>query len=355
MTADVPARMSAAVFHGGTDIRVVELPTPTPGPGEVLVRVRAAGICGSDVLAYRGRGPWQHTAENPGQDGHELAGDIAAVGDGVTDRAVGQRVAVEPKHLIACGECPYCRAGRSHLCARRGLVGGVHVTSKGFAGYDTCPADRAHPLPDNVSYAAGAILDCYACGVHTLNLVDDLGPGATMVVLGSGTMGLTCGQVARARGVRVLLTGTDRAFLDLARSCGAADDTVLVGGEAAAVDAFTDGRGADVVVDAVSIPGVTLAQAIDAVTPGGRIVVLGVFDAPPTFEPHRAYVKEITLLWSNSYGTGEYDAALRLLASGAIDADPLITHEFPLAEIGKAFVAASAKDTSLAMKVVVTP
>jgi 2-desacetyl-2-hydroxyethyl bacteriochlorophyllide A dehydrogenase len=357
----IPDRMDAAVFHGGKDIRVESVPVPKPGPGEVLIRVRAAGICGSDVLAYRGLGPWQHGADAPGQDGHELAGTVVALGPDVREPAVGQRVGVEPKHLIACGACRFCRAGQAHLCRQRGQVNGEHVTSKGFAGYDVCPADRAHPLPDNVSLAAAAILDCYACGVHAYHLVDDLEPGSTMVVLGSGTMGLTMGQVARSHGVRVLLTGTHRASLDLALSAGAADTVVLVGAEdaVAAVAELSGGQGADVVVDAIAIPSVTLAQAMDLVAPGGRVCVLGVFAATPTFEPHRAYVNEVTVRWSNSYSTyqgrSEYATALELLASGRVDADALITHEYPLADIQAAFVAADDKDASLAMKVIVRP
>ncbi|MFC6081218.1 zinc-dependent alcohol dehydrogenase [Sphaerisporangium aureirubrum] len=357
---EIPGTMSAAVFHGGRDIRVETVPVPRPGPGEVLVRVRAAGICGSDVLAFRGLGPWQHSAEAPGRDGHELAGEVAALGDGVTGLAVGQRVAVEPKHLISCGTCPRCVAGRTHLCARRGYVGDRHVTSQGFAEYDVCPAERAHPLPDHVSAEAGAILDCYACGVHTLHLVD-VPTGGVAVVLGAGTMGLTMGQVARAGGLRVVLTGTTRESLDLALKAGAADEVALVGADdpAAIVDRLTGGRGADLVVDAVAIPQVTLQQSVELIAPGGTVCVLGVHPTPPRLDPHLAYVKEVAVRWSNSYGShqgrSEYAMALELVAGGRVAADPLITHRHPLDRILDAFAAADEKDASLAMKVMVQP
>lgn len=358
----VPPTMSAAVFHGGRDIRVTEVDTPVPGPGEVLIRVGAAGVCGSDVLAFRGQGPWQHSAERPGRDGHELAGVIAAVGAGVTDRFAGQRVAVEPKHLIACGHCPPCQAGRPHLCRRRGYVGDTHVTSEGFAEYDVSPAARAHPLPDHVSLAAGAILDCYGCGVHTYHLVSHLLPatGGVAVVLGAGTMGLTQGQILRSHGLSVIMTGTNRESLDLAVKAGAADTTALVGENVGAVVAsHTGGRGADLVVDAVAIPGVTLQQAVGLVAPGGPIAILGVFATPPRLDPHSAYVNEVSIHWSNSYGVykgrSEYAEALDLVASGRVDADALVTHRFPLARIVDGFVAADEKDTSLAMKVLIEP
>ncbi|GAA1008481.1 alcohol dehydrogenase [Acrocarpospora pleiomorpha] len=350
----------AAVFYGGRDIRVETLPIPEPGAGEVLIRVGAAGICGSDVLAFRGLGPWQHSADKPGRDGHELAGEVAALGAGVTGLAVGQRVAVEPKHLIHCGVCPACEAGRTHLCQRRGYVGDTHVTSEGFAEYDLCPAERAHPLPDHVSLAAGAILDCYACGVHTYNLVETP-PGSTAVILGAGTMGLTMGQVARSHGLKVLLTGMSRESLDLAIKAGAADEVVLVGAEdvAGATAEFTQGRGADLVVDAVAIPEITLQQSVELVTPGGQVCVLGVYPVPPRLEPHLAYVKEVSLHWSNSYGTfrgvSEYATALDLVASRTVAADALITHRYPLDRIVEGFVAADEKDRSLAMKVLIQP
>src|SRR6266540_3718923 len=110
--------MRAALFYGGPDIRVEELPRPEPGPGEVLVRVRAAGICGSDLHGYRRARP---EPAGPGREnGHELAGTVAALGAGVTGLSVGQRVGIEPEHLIGCGACRYCARGDTHLCAERG-------------------------------------------------------------------------------------------------------------------------------------------------------------------------------------------------------------------------------------------
>ncbi|NAS25284.1 alcohol dehydrogenase catalytic domain-containing protein [Herbidospora sp. NEAU-GS84] len=346
--------MRAAVFRGGRDIRIEEMAIPLPGPGEVLVRVGAAGVCGSDVLAFRGQGPWQHSPDKPGRDGHELAGEIAALGDGVTGLHVGQRVAVEPKHLIACGQCPPCRNGRSHLCRRRGYVGDVHVTSEGFAEYDLAPAERVHVLPDSVSLAAGAILDCYACGVHTHNLVRTPA-GSRAVVLGSGTMGLTMGQVLRAHGVKVLLTGTAKAFLDLALEAGAADEVAFAHDARAGIEDFTEGKGADLVVDAVAIPDVTLQQAVESAAEGSPVCVLGVYPTPPRLEPHVAYVREVSVHWSNSYGPGAYAEALRLVAGNQVAADALITHRFPLDRIVEAFTAADEKERSLAMKVLIEP
>ena len=116
--------MKAVRFYGGDDLRVETLPIPVPAPGEVLIRVRAAGICGSDLLGYRRLGPWQHSASDPQESGHELAGEVVALGEGTAGPAVGSRVAVEPKHLHSCGACVQCIAGWPHLCSERGIVMG---------------------------------------------------------------------------------------------------------------------------------------------------------------------------------------------------------------------------------------
>jgi 2-desacetyl-2-hydroxyethyl bacteriochlorophyllide A dehydrogenase len=351
--------MLAAVFHGGSDIRVEDIAMPVPlAPDEVLVKVLAAGVCGSDVLAYRGLGPWQHTPEHPGQDGHEIAGEIAAIGTAVTSVRVGDRVAVEPIHLLYCGQCAACASGRTYLCEARGVRAGVHVHSHGFAQYDRCPQDRVHLLPDHVGLDEAALLDCYACAVHALHLAEPDGP---IVVLGCGTIGLTMGQAARAAGHRVILTGTHDEALDLAIHSGAADVTVNVTRHdlAPVVAGETGGRGAAVVVDAVGDPKSTLEQALAVLAPGGQVTVLGVYPAAPQFDPHRAYATEATIRWSNSYGRcggrPEFEIALELLASGRVDAAALITHRFPLRQIETAFRAMVDKAATHAVKVLVRP
>ncbi|MET0133565.1 MAG: alcohol dehydrogenase catalytic domain-containing protein [Kibdelosporangium sp.] len=349
------ALFDAAVFHGGADIRVEQVAQPGPlADDEVVVKVLAAGVCGSDVLAYRGLGPWQHSADHPGRDGHELAGEIAAIGAGVTSVRVGDRVAVEPIHLLSCGLCAACVAGRTYLCPERGLRGGVHVHSQGFAQYDRCPADRAHLLPDDVGVAEAALLDCYACAVHALHLAPIDGP---IVVLGCGAIGLTFGQVARAAGHRVVLTGTHDDALELAVRSGAADVTVnVITDDLAPV---VGDRGAALVVDAVGDAESTLDQALRVLAPGGHVTVLGVYPVSPLLDPHRAYVTEATIRWSNSYGScqgrSEFAIALELLAQGRVDAAALVTHRFPLAEIGAAFRAMVDKAATRAVKVLVQP
>jgi 2-desacetyl-2-hydroxyethyl bacteriochlorophyllide A dehydrogenase len=348
--------MAAAVFHGGTDIRITEVPVPALASDDVLVEVAAAGICGSDLLAYRGLGPWQHHPANPDGDGHELSGRIAAMGERVTGLAVGDRVAVEPIHLLSCGACALCQAGRGYLCAQRGMRHGVPVHSRGFAEYDVAPASQLHPLPDHVGLAEAALLDCYACGVHALHLVT-LPPGAPVAVLGSGAIGQTLGQVARAAGHPVSLLGHRAATLDVASRAGAAStvwDTSTAAGRRAR-DAAAGGF--PVVFDAAG-SGDSLAESLRLVAPGGDVVALGVYPRTPGFEPHLAYQREVTLRWSNSYGAcvagvPDFRRAHELLVAGAVDAAALITHRLPLARLPDGFRTLVDRDAG-AVKVMIT-
>jgi threonine dehydrogenase-like Zn-dependent dehydrogenase len=356
--------MQAARFYGGTDIRVEELPEPEPGPGEVLVRVRSAGICGSDLHTYRGANPWRAAADASfigRQDGHELAGEVAAIGSGVSGLSVGQRVGIEPEHLIGCGTCVYCRRGDTHICQLRGQRHGQRHGSHGFSQYDVCLAGNVHPLPENVSIDAAAILDCYACAVHALNRVPIL-PYMNVAILGTGAIGMTLGQVARAAGARrVIMVGTRAEPLAVARRAGAADKCIAntQADLAEALLELTAGQGADVVFETVGGGAPTLAQAIAIARPGGTVGILGVFTSDPALDTRTAYRKELTISWGNSYsrwnGVSEYAIALDLLATGRVAAEPLITHHFPLDQIGAAFAAAADKRASNAVKVLVHP
>lgn len=351
--------MKAALFYGGPDIRVAELPRPDPGPGEVLVRVRAAGICGSDLHGYRRPRP-----EPPGQgrqNGHELCGVVAEVGSGVSGFTVGQRVGIEPEHLIGCGACRTCLRGDTHLCPDRGRRHGERHGSQGFSEYDVCVSSNVHALPDSVSDDAAAILDCYACAVHAVRCAP-VQPYTVAAVIGTGAIGMNVGQVVRARGAaRVVMVGTRPPPLEIAREAGAADEGVAgsEGDPVRAVLDLTGGEGADVVYETVGGDAPTLDQAIQMARRGGTVCVMGIFTTPPALDERTAYRKELTIAWCNSYsrwdGVSEYTIALDLLASGRIRAEPLITHHFPLDKIGEAFAAANDKRTSGAVKVLVHP
>jgi threonine dehydrogenase-like Zn-dependent dehydrogenase len=354
--------MKAALFYGGPDIRVEELPVPQPGPGEVLVRVRSAGICGSDLHGYRRARPPRQVASATAeerQSGHELAGEVASLGPGVAGLTVGQRVGIEPEHLIGCGACTACRRGDTHLCPTRGQRHGERHGSHGFSEYDVCLATNVHPLPDNVSLDAAAILDCYGCAVHAIRRAP-VYPYSTAVVLGTGTIGMNVGQVARAGGAgRVVMVGRREQPLDLAREAGACDEGIS-GGSVDPVQAVLDltrGEGADVVFETVGGDAPTIDQAIQMARRGGTVCILGMFTGPQTLDIGQAYRKELNVIWSNSYSTwhgiSEYKIGLDLLAAGKVRAEPLLTHHYPLEQIGDAFAAADDKRSSGAIKVLV--
>ncbi|MCC6625941.1 MAG: alcohol dehydrogenase catalytic domain-containing protein [Chloroflexi bacterium] len=353
--------MRTAMFYGGADIRVEEYPTPLPGPGEVLVRVGAAGICGSDLHPYRGDNPWGRAATGPVRAGHELAGTIAALGDGVSGLGVGQRVGVEPMHLLGCGHCRACTRGDYHLCPTRGQRDGRRIASAGFSEFDVVASRNVFPLPDQVSLEAASLLDVYACGVHALNRIP-LRPFDTVVVIGTGPIGMTAGQVARAAGARqVVMVGRRDEVLAVARAVGAADATVNGARDPVgpAIADLTDGLGAEIVIESVGGRAATMGLAADAAAPGGQIGVLGAIVGDVAVPYPIANRKELTIKLINSYatwgGVREFQIALDLIAGGRVQAERLITHRFPLDRIADGFAAADDKRASGALKVIIQP
>jgi 2-desacetyl-2-hydroxyethyl bacteriochlorophyllide A dehydrogenase len=352
--------MKAALFYGGKDIRIGEVETPVPGPGEVLVKVLAAGICGSDLHPYRRPAEEVTGYSTPVLSGHELAGEIAALGPVVEGLSVGQRVGVEPRHLVCCGQCHWCRRGEYQLCPNLGMRNGQRVHSTGFAEYSLESADKCFPLPENLPTEHAAILDVYAVAVHALQRVP-VRPVDTVVVQGVGAIGLAIAQVAKAAGARrVIAIDTHDAPLELATRLGC-DGVINATREdvPAAVRDLTGGAGADVVYEAVGGIAPTLAQAVEIVTRGGQIGLVGMFQAPQSLDTWACMHKEVTLRFVWSYGLWdglpEYKIALDMMAEGRLEVAPLITHRFPLEHIVDAFAAADDKRSSGAVKVLIIP
>ncbi len=350
--------MKTAYFYGGKDIRVVEEEIPTPGTGEVLFKVMSAGVCGSDLHNYRGH---RVREDVPWQQGHELSGVIAGLGEGVTGLEVGQRVGIEAEHLLGCGECRLCRDGQYHLCADRGMRHGVRQGSHGFSQYDVCVAENVTVLPDDVGFDDAALVDCYACGVHAMNRVPDVS-GESVAIIGAGAIALTLGQVLKANGAgRVILIGTRRQPVDVAIAAGSADVGVVMaeGDPVEAVLAATGGEGVAVTFETVGGQGQLIQQAVEMTRRGGVVSVLGLFTKPQTGDPTVAMEREVSIQWSNSFsswnGEREFSAALGLLKAGRLNPDPIVTHHFSLENIDRAFAVADDKRASGAIRVMVTP
>lgn len=358
--------MKTAVFYGGAEIRVEDRPEPRPGPGEVAVAVRAAGICGSDLHRYRGHDPWgtaSGPAAGPRRAGHEIAGVVVALGDGLDGLVVGQPVVVEPMQLAGCGRCPACRRGATNLCPERGLIDGRRWVSAGFSEIDVARAGHVFPVPEGLPFEVAALADVYACAVHALHLVPVTAQD-TVLVLGTGPVGLALGHAARLAGARrTIVAGRRKAPLDLALAIGAADEVIDTGRApdlGALIRELNGGEGAGVVFEAVGgVGGEPLRQAVDALAGGGTLCILGAWVGDVAVPYREANDKEITLRWSNGYaswqGRREIEIALDWLAGGRIDAAPLITHRFPLGRIAEAFRTADRKAETGAVKVVVEP
>ena len=336
--------MKAAFITGKETVDIREAGSPSPGPGEVSVRVRACGICGSDLHFYHGAFP-----ANPNvSPGHEFAGEIEELGEGVGGLERGQRVVVEP--ITRCQDCAYCRTGRYHLCARHVLLG--TFAPGGLAEYVAVPAYTLYPLPEDLDFELGALVEPLAVAVHGLHIVG-LALGERVLVLGSGTIGLFSIMAARAAGASdVIATYRHEHQGEAALSVGAS--RVILESEMTGLEK----EGIDVVVETVGGSAPTPAQALGVVRPGGRISVLGLFPGAVQLGGLALILKEVTVAGGITYcrpgEQSDFDVAIRILRSEPERTRALITHRFPLKEAGEAFATAADKGTK-SLKVQVVP
>jgi len=311
--------VKAAIWERPGELRIGERDDPAPGPGELVVRVGACGLCGTDLHIADGEFP---PAPYPLVPGHEFAGEVVAVGPSAERRGEGARVAVDPS--LFCGHCDYCRAGRGNLCANWNAIG--DTVDGAFAEYVKVPAVNAYRLPDALGFREGALIEPVSCAVRAMHRLA-VRPGESALVVGAGTMGLILQQlILRAGATRVAVVDTNEAKLGLAEALGA---------DAVATSAEDLGR-FDLAVDATGAPP-AIEAAFDALRRGGRLMVFGVANAEAriSLSPFRIYNDEITVLGSmavlNSFGP-----AVDLMAAGAIDAGAMLTHDFALDDFGDA-------------------
>jgi alcohol dehydrogenase/L-iditol 2-dehydrogenase len=322
-TATMPALVYTAPRDG---VQLRDVPCPEPGPGEVVLRVAACGVCGTDVHAWQGA----VSIRGPVTLGHEFAGVVAAVGPGVAEVQVGERVVSETAASV-CGACVYCRSGQYNVCPhRRGFGFGV---DGGMAGYVRTRPAILHRVPAHVPLLHAALAEPCCVAYNAIIEKSRPRPGDHAVVLGPGPIGLLCVAVLRLCGVaRVSMVGlrADGPRLELARRLGA-DEVIAadVDDAVARVRAWGDGFGADLVVDAVGVS-TTLDQSLDMVRPNGQITKIGWGPAPVGFSLDRLISKAATLQGAFSHTYRTWEAVLRLLGSGQLDVAPLIA-PMPLA------------------------
>ena len=339
--------MIAAFCTQAGHFELREIAPPTAGAGTALIKIQSCGICGSDLHFFQGSG-----APPPVCPGHEISGEVVETGVGVALKC-GDRVAVEP--LVVCRQCPYCRAGRYHLCQELGLLG--TTLNGGFAEYLCMPASALFVLPAGLDFAVGALAEPLAVAVHAIRLAG-VRLGHRVLVIGAGTIGLMAVTVARAAGANeVWITARYAQQAQAAQSLGATRVFSDPDAGSSAVAAACQ-QPVDVVVETVGGAADTLADAVRAVRPGGTIAVLGLFTAPPTFDAFSLVVKEVRLIGSLMYGraawTADFEIALQLLAAQPEGFRRLITDAVRLEEITRGFEIAGDKRSG-AIKVAVHP
>jgi (R,R)-butanediol dehydrogenase / meso-butanediol dehydrogenase / diacetyl reductase len=300
--------MKAIVWNGPEEMAVEEVPEPTVEPGTMIVRPGAVGICGSEIEGYLGR---MGNRIPPLVMGHEFAGTVTEVGEGVDEDLVGREVAVNP--LSSDGTCPLCRAGYTNLCPNRKLIG-IHSPG-GFAEYVLAPVQNVYPLPEGVGTRTGALAEPLANGVHAVRLADE--PVEHAVVIGAGTIGLMCLQAAILDGIpEVSVVEPHEARREQALGLGA-HAAYASGAEAReALEEPTEGLGADLVLDAVGAE-VTRRMAVEELLrPGGCVVFVGLHDDDTTLGFHGVVRGQLALQGSYAFTAEDYEQALEWLVDG---------------------------------------
>ncbi len=346
----MPEMMTAVIKPAAAPgLELTQRPIPTLGANDVLVRVKAASICGTDLHIYR----WDKWAASrihpPVIVGHEVCGEVVERGAAVTEPQVGDFVSLE-SHVI-CNQCPYCRTGRGHICQNTQLIGVDR--DGGFAEYIAIPAQNAWTNPPDMPVEIAVLQENFGNAVHTAFTVNLT--ARKVLVTGCGPVGLMTIAVARASGARsIYATDVSQYRLDMARRLGA--DLVVNARDGDVIErlsAATDGQGVDVLLEMSGAPS-AIEQGFALLRPGGEAALLGVAPGPFTFDWNhhivfkaaRVYGVSGRKLWETWY------QARGLVRSGAVDLAPLVTHRFKLAEYDQAIATMASGESG---KVVLFP
>jgi 2-desacetyl-2-hydroxyethyl bacteriochlorophyllide A dehydrogenase len=337
--------MKALVYLGHQQMRWQEWLDPKPRPGQVLVRVAAVGICGSDLRGYMIGS--SHRVP-PIVMGHEATGEVVSLGKNVPEKFLGMRVVLRPD--LVCGSCEACRSGQVNQCTSRQLIG-VHVQGA-MAEYVSLPFENLLPIPPEIPYEHGTLVEPLAVGLHAVNRAGDM-KGRSVFIAGSGTIGLCTLAAARQLGSRVIVTSdVIPKRLQTAKALGA--DAALNPTEPGWEDQITDNIDAgsvDIAFDAVGNPA-TLEQCLQAVKIGGVVVAIGGWRSIE-IQMNQLVRKEIDLRGTFNYTANEFKKAFQWIIEGRFDPQLIVTHSTPLKEGAETF-AYMAKNYAEGIKFVLT-
>lgn len=313
-------------------LEVLDQDEPQVGPDQVKIRVKYAGVCGSDIHTYEGH----YQVKTPVTLGHEFSGEIAEVGENVTEFQVGDRVTSETTFYI-CGVCEYCQTGDYNLCPKRKGLGTQQ--DGGFATYLIARKESVHKLPPNVDFKSASMTEPLACAHHAVSK-SMVNTGDVVLVLGPGPIGLLTAQVVKSRGATVVITGLshDKVRLKKAKELGI-DYALNIQEEDVkqTVNHLTDGYGADVVFEC-SGANSAVEMGLDLLRKKGQYVQVGIFptaEIPVDFE--KIIQKEIHVIGSRSQNRHDWEPSLALMNDRLVDARALVTHEFNIAQWDEAY------------------
>ena len=336
--------MRAFVITAPGTGEVIDVPEPSPDPGQVIVQVERVGVCGTDAEFFSGAMTYLDSgdATYPIRIGHEWCGVVVEVGKGVDAAWRGRRVTGDT--MLGCGSCRRCRMGRQHLCEDRFEIGIRHGWPGALAERLPVPASALFPLPDAVDATLGALVEPGANSVRSVRGAD-LKPGGPVLIIGAGTIGLLCAQIAEARGAEVHIIGRSARSLGFAHALGFTRATTL------------DERDTSVTFDAVidaSNDRTSPALALDLVEPGGRLVFIGISGEPSLIDSRAIAIKDCTVVGVLSGSTG-LEETVELYASGAVDPRPLVAATVRLEDVAAVLAGGRPEGAGAGPKIHVDP
>jgi 2-desacetyl-2-hydroxyethyl bacteriochlorophyllide A dehydrogenase len=320
--------MKAVQVKEALKLEIIEKEKPVVSEdNQVLVKVKMVGICGSDMHIYHGTNT---LATLPRIIGHEITGEVEKVGVAVTGLSIGDKVVIEP--IESCGKCYACRSGRRNVCHELEVYG-VHREG-GMQEYLVMPDYLVHKVSNDLDWKESVLVEPFTIGAQA-NWRGNVQEGDTVLITGAGPIGLCCLKIAKAKGAICIITDLSDDRLEFAKSWGA-DLTINVGKNNVKeeVFTFTNGEGANVVIDAVCIPK-TFEDAVDMVSPAGRVVVLG-FDTVPSNIPQLPITKKEVTIVGSRLQTNQFPEVIKLFNEKSLGIEEMVTHQFSVDEIKEA-------------------